>query len=215
VLYAAARAIVRSAGEARARELADSMYAELYGLNRAGGEGRPLLDYFHGRSKLATWLHAVLAQRHVDSLRAGKHTESLDDDEPLAPHRPVALPPSRTPTATGSCPACGKPLPAPWLLRRPPIACCFAVLRPEMKLAQIARLQGVHEPRFRANSIASAVSCAKPFNMRSLQGTPPKMASRAAGLSAAEVELCFARARGLVVRFEPPLSGDDRQRHGA
>ena len=35
VLYAAARAIVGSAGEARARELADSLYAELYGLNRA------------------------------------------------------------------------------------------------------------------------------------------------------------------------------------
>src|SRR5262249_52606821 len=71
VRYAAARAIVGSAGEARARELADSLYAELYGLNRSGvpgkgtlevpGKGtldnarRPLLDYFHGRSKLSTW----------------------------------------------------------------------------------------------------------------------------------------------------------------
>jgi hypothetical protein len=87
VLYAAARAIVGSAGEARARELADSLYAELYGLNRAAGglgEGRrdspgqgprdigrrPLLDYFHGRSKLSTWLRTVLAQRHADALRA-------------------------------------------------------------------------------------------------------------------------------------------------
>ena len=62
-----------SAGEARARELADSLYAELYGLNGAGGaRGRALLDYFHGRSKLATWLRTVLAQRHVDALRAAQ-----------------------------------------------------------------------------------------------------------------------------------------------
>jgi hypothetical protein len=55
ILYCAARAIVGSAGEARARELADSLYAELYGLRGAGAaRGRALLDYFHGRSKLAT-----------------------------------------------------------------------------------------------------------------------------------------------------------------
>ena len=44
ILYSAARAIVGSAGEARARELADSLYAELYGLDRAGG-ARGLLSH--------------------------------------------------------------------------------------------------------------------------------------------------------------------------
>lgn len=82
VLYAAARAI---AGQSAAHELADSMYAELYGLEEreAGGElrRRSLFDYFHGRSKLSTWLRAVLAQRHVDSLRAAKRFESLDTAE--------------------------------------------------------------------------------------------------------------------------------------
>ena len=82
VLYAAARAIVTTAGEARARELADSLYADLYGLKRANGEPRrSLLDYFHGRSKLGTWLRAVLTQRHVDTLRAAQRTESVDDQE--------------------------------------------------------------------------------------------------------------------------------------
>jgi len=80
-LYAAARAVLGSARDPeRARELADSLYAELYGLEGAGGARRkPLFVYFHGRSSLATWLRAVLAQRHVDSIRAGRRVVSLED----------------------------------------------------------------------------------------------------------------------------------------
>jgi RNA polymerase sigma-70 factor, ECF subfamily len=76
-LYRAARAI---AGESAARELADSLYAELYGLRDVAGQRKSLFDYFLGRSKLTTWLHAILAQRHVDGFRRGRRTESLDDD---------------------------------------------------------------------------------------------------------------------------------------
>jgi len=80
ILRAAARAIVGHGGEERARELADSLYAELYGLDRKGGERKSsLLDYFHGRSKLSTWLRAVLAQRHVDGLRNSRRTQPVDD----------------------------------------------------------------------------------------------------------------------------------------
>src|SRR5262249_29637109 len=79
-LYSAARAIVGSAGEARARELADSLWAELYGMEGAGGSrGQPLLGYFHGRSKFSTWLRAILSQRHVDALRTSNRTESLEE----------------------------------------------------------------------------------------------------------------------------------------
>jgi RNA polymerase sigma-70 factor, ECF subfamily len=81
-LRAASRAILRASGsgnDARAEELADSLYAELYGI-RSSAEGRrkSLFEYFHGRSKLSTWLRAVLAQRHVDLLRADRGTISLD-----------------------------------------------------------------------------------------------------------------------------------------
>jgi RNA polymerase sigma factor (sigma-70 family) len=78
-LYRAARAM---AGEANAEELADSLYADLYGL-RESSEGRrkSLFDYFHGRSKLTTWLHAVLAQRHVDEIRRTRKTEGLETVE--------------------------------------------------------------------------------------------------------------------------------------
>lgn len=82
-LYAAARAIVGDAGAAR--ELADSLYADLYGVAERDGRRRPLFEYFHGRSKLSTWLRAVLAQRHVDLLRAARRTRSLDEEDDGAP----------------------------------------------------------------------------------------------------------------------------------
>lgn len=74
-LYEAARALTHD--ESRARELADSLYADLYGLEEHGR--RSLLSYFHGRSSLKTWLRAVLAQRWVDVVRAAQRMEPLGD----------------------------------------------------------------------------------------------------------------------------------------
>jgi RNA polymerase sigma-70 factor, ECF subfamily len=81
-LYRAARAV---AGEANARELADSLYADLYGLRETAGERKSLFDYFHGRSKLSTWLRAILSQRYVDELRRTRRTDALDDDAGESP----------------------------------------------------------------------------------------------------------------------------------
>lgn len=81
-LYRAAR--VLTGDEATARELADSLWAELYGVGgtRASLEAnRPpqsLLDYYHGRSRLTTWLRSVLSQRQVDRIRSYQRTETLD-----------------------------------------------------------------------------------------------------------------------------------------
>jgi RNA polymerase sigma factor (sigma-70 family) len=81
-LRAAAAAILRrSAGDPAAIELADSLFADLYGLSDGKAGGRSLFRYFHGRSSLKTWLRAVLSQRHVDVLRAGKKFRSLDAQE--------------------------------------------------------------------------------------------------------------------------------------
>src|SRR5262249_791660 len=78
-----------------ARELADSLYAELYGVGRGTNtshdrQRRPLFDYFHGRSKLSTWLRAVLSQRYVDRIRESSRFISLDGDERDAPPPRVA-----------------------------------------------------------------------------------------------------------------------------
>jgi RNA polymerase sigma-70 factor (ECF subfamily) len=77
-LYRAGRAI---AGESAGSELADSLYAELYGLREVAGQRKSLFDYFLGRSKLTTWLHAILAQRHVDGIRRARRTEPLEEGE--------------------------------------------------------------------------------------------------------------------------------------
>ena len=82
LLYRAADALDRTGG---AREIADSLYADLYGLGNGTGERRSLFRYFQGRSSLATWLRAVLAQRYVDRLRAQRRLEPLAEDaEPPA-----------------------------------------------------------------------------------------------------------------------------------
>jgi RNA polymerase sigma-70 factor (ECF subfamily) len=63
-----------------ARDVADSIYGELYGLEERDGARRSLFDYFHGRSSLAGWLKAVVAQRLVDRARAARRLEPLPDD---------------------------------------------------------------------------------------------------------------------------------------
>jgi RNA polymerase sigma factor (sigma-70 family) len=78
-LYSAAAAIIRrSSDDPYVREFADSVYATLYGKEAAQGRNS-LFEHFHARSKLATWLRAVLAQRYVDVIRREKKFDSLDD----------------------------------------------------------------------------------------------------------------------------------------
>ena len=84
ILYRAARAM--TGDSATGRELADTLWAELYGIGRnrtsmASDNRRPLIAYFHGRSTLATWLRSVLAQRHVDTIRARQRDEPLDHND--------------------------------------------------------------------------------------------------------------------------------------
>lgn len=86
---AAAAILRRQAASAEACELADSLFSDLYGLADGKGPERSLFRYFHGRSSLKTWLRAVLAQRHIDSIRAGRRFEELAEDEaPEASRKP-------------------------------------------------------------------------------------------------------------------------------
>ena len=80
-------AIAITGSETLGRELADQLYAELYGLNTREGERRcPLLSY-RGRGSLMGWLRTTLAQRHVDRHRRSWRLKSLDDplEEIVAP----------------------------------------------------------------------------------------------------------------------------------
>ena len=92
-LYRAGRAMT---DEATGRELADSLYADLFGLSEKDGVRRSLFRYYHGRAKLSTWLRSVLAQRHVDVVRAQRRLTSLDDParpaDAVLPAPPVEQP---------------------------------------------------------------------------------------------------------------------------
>ena len=199
VLYAAARAIAGSSGEARARELADSLYAELYGLEGAGGaRSRALLDYFHGRSKLSTWLRTVLAQRHVDAIRAASRNQSLEDENENAP---AAAAFGKADGQSASDPDRTRLLPQ----LRQAVAASLAALAPgerlllslyyvqNMKLAQIARLRGVHEATISRQldavrrELRNKVECF-------LSDADASPGGRA-GLSPAEIALCFSYAQ--------------------
>jgi RNA polymerase sigma factor (sigma-70 family) len=84
LLYRAADALDATGG---ARDLADSLYADLYGMPDEGSDRRSLFRYFQGRSSLATWLRAVLSQRYVDRLRAQKRLQPLPDEDGFAPQQ--------------------------------------------------------------------------------------------------------------------------------
>jgi len=60
--------------EVTARELADELYAELYGVDR-----KSKLDSYMGRGSLEGWLRTVLAQRCVDRWRTYAKTVSLEE----------------------------------------------------------------------------------------------------------------------------------------
>lgn len=77
VLFAAARALADD--ETRARDLADGLYADLYGLEQRDGKRRSLFRHFHGRSSLATWLRSVLARQYVDEFRRSRRVRAGQD----------------------------------------------------------------------------------------------------------------------------------------
>jgi RNA polymerase sigma-70 factor (ECF subfamily) len=71
--------IAITGSETLGRELADGLYAELYGLTVHDGQRRCPLDSYSGRGSLIGWLRTVLAQRHVDRYRRTQREQPLDD----------------------------------------------------------------------------------------------------------------------------------------
>jgi len=76
-LHSMAMHITRDA--AHAAELADSLFADLYGLNARDGLRNSKLVFYTGRGSLEGWLRTVMAQEFVNRFRKQKRTVSLEE----------------------------------------------------------------------------------------------------------------------------------------
>jgi RNA polymerase sigma-70 factor, ECF subfamily len=75
---------------ARGQELADSVYAELFGVTERGEQRRSPLAYYSGRGSLKGFLRATLAQRNVDHhRRTSRETPLMNEERTAAPSDPV------------------------------------------------------------------------------------------------------------------------------
>ena len=75
----------------RGQDLADSLYAELYGLRETGGERRSPLASYSGRGSLLGWLRTTLVQRFRDHHRRTHRETPLDDlDSPAPAATPIS-----------------------------------------------------------------------------------------------------------------------------
>jgi RNA polymerase sigma-70 factor (ECF subfamily) len=139
-LYQSALRIARE--DSAARDLADSLYAELYGTNTRDGERISKLASFTGRGSLEGWLRTVLAQEFVNRYRRTKRLVSLDEESEdgtqYAAPQPEPLPSadSRLESATDAALAALDPE------DRLVLAAYYLDGR---TLAEIARTLGVHE----------------------------------------------------------------------
>jgi RNA polymerase sigma-70 factor (ECF subfamily) len=77
-LYDVAAYIARESSAAR--ELADSIYANLYGLSNREGERVSKLASYTGRGSLEGWLRTVLAQEYVNRYRKQRRLVSLEEE---------------------------------------------------------------------------------------------------------------------------------------
>jgi RNA polymerase sigma-70 factor (ECF subfamily) len=77
-LYDAAAAITKE--ESAARELADSLYAELFGTRETeDGQRISKLTSYTGRGSLEGWLRTVLAQNYINQYRTRRRLVSFDE----------------------------------------------------------------------------------------------------------------------------------------
>src|SRR6266705_5694665 len=77
-LYDTALHIARETSAAR--ELADSLYGDLYGTTTRDGKRTSKLASYTGRGSLEGWLRTVLAQEYVNRYRKQRRLVSLDEE---------------------------------------------------------------------------------------------------------------------------------------
>jgi RNA polymerase sigma-70 factor len=193
VLYDAARALTHE--EASARELADSLLAELYGLEQKQTGRNSRFAYFHGRSSLKTWLRAVLYQKFVNEYRRESHLASLPEGaaEPAGRAGSVSAEDDRR---YADC--LGEAVESALAELRPPEKLLLRwYYAEELTLKQIGRLTGEHE---------ATISRHLETLRKRLRVRIENHLRKVRKLSALEIEQCLDFAsRGVTVKLEKAL----------
>jgi RNA polymerase sigma-70 factor, ECF subfamily len=139
-LYLAALRIARE--DSAARELADTLYADLYGTTTRDGVRVSKLSSYSGRGSLEGWLRTVLAQEYVNRYRRTKRLVSLEEEsEEGAQFRapdPEPAPPADNSLAQATDEALGA-------LSGEDRTILSAYYLDGRTLAEVARMLGVHE----------------------------------------------------------------------
>lgn len=178
-LYRSADALEAGGG---ARDLADSLYGELFGVGARGDERPSLFRHYHGRSSLATWLRAVLAQRYVDRMRARQRLDPLPEEEtPKTLTAPAVRPDPdrdrRRVLIAGALEQAVASLPPRERLR---LGCYYAE---GLTLAQTGRLLGEHE---------ASVSRKLAATRKAIRTAVERILRSEGGLTDAQISQCFA-----------------------
>jgi RNA polymerase sigma factor (sigma-70 family) len=205
-MRSAAGAILRCPPDSPAAcELADSLFADLYGLSE-GANRRSLFRYFHGRSSLKTWLRAVLAQRQIDAIRASRRFTDLDgaDGHAALPSAPLAAPrhlggtgaePLRDPHRTELVTLFHRTLEvALGLLDTRDKERLRLYYAAEQTLAEIGRKLGEHESSVSRNLERTRRELRQHVEQALRKDSSFDGASPAAALSDAQIALCFEYA---------------------
>jgi RNA polymerase sigma-70 factor (ECF subfamily) len=165
-----------------ARELADSIYAELYGTATRDGERASKLASYTGRGSLEGWLRTVMLQEHVNRYRRQRRLVSLDEeaDEGVqfatAEAEPAIAVDPRVEAATDEVLA-GLPAEDRFVLA--------SYFLDERTLAEIARTLGVHE-----STISRKLDkLAKSLRKQTLASLGRRGMSRRQALEALEVDV--------------------------
>ncbi|MBZ5542251.1 MAG: sigma-70 family RNA polymerase sigma factor [Acidobacteriia bacterium] len=187
-----------------ARELSDSLAAELYGVESGDGPRRSKLTYFHGRSSLRTWLRAVVYQKFVDEYRRMSRLEPLPENpEALAAetravseqdeHRYVKLLSEAVSVTLRELPGAEKMLLGFYYVQ-------------QLTLKQIGRIRGEHE-----STVSRQLDAVRKKLRKQIENHLRKVKK----LNAYEVDQCFNYvARGVMVDLDAELKKEKIPQEG-
>jgi RNA polymerase sigma-70 factor, ECF subfamily len=139
-LYLSALRIARE--DSAARELADSLYADLYGTSTRDGKRISKLSSYTGRGSLEGWLRTVLAQEYVNRYRKTKRLVSLEEESEQGAQFTAADPEAVVPADSRLARATDEAIAQ---LSAEDRTVLSAYYLDERTLAEIARMLGVHE----------------------------------------------------------------------